>query len=105
MKIQPFILSLALAVPLTMVGQAMPSHNDNTYNNSNSKPSSKMTAVDHHFLHQLAQEDQSEIDLATLALKKSDNPQVKDYANSKILAARFGNLGSFFDSPQAAPHC
>ncbi len=89
MKVQAWILSGILAFPLTMMGQSMTnqnSQNNNTWNKSSQK-TSQLSNSDQHFLSKLAREDQSEIDLAHLALKKSSNSQVRDYAQNKILAA------------------
>lgn len=84
MKIQALILTTALAVPMALVGQS-PRQNNATDKNWNN--SSQLSNHDRLFLHTLSSEDQSEIDLAKLALQKSTNPQVQQYAKSKILAA------------------
>jgi len=76
MKIHAFILSAALAVPAALAAQT-----------TSSLKHSSGTDQDGLFLHTLASEDQSEIDLAKMALDKSHNPEVKQYAKSKILAA------------------
>lgn len=77
MKIPALLVCAALAVPFAAVAQ------------SNMPPSKspQISVQAQHFLTVLASEDQSEIDLAHLALKKSNNPQVQQYAKSKILAA------------------
>lgn len=91
MKVQAWILSGILAFPLTMMGQSMANQNNNqnkAWNNSSQNTSSQqLSNTDQHFLSKLAREDQSEIDMAHLALKKSSNPQVRNYAQNKILAA------------------
>jgi putative membrane protein len=88
MKLEALILSAVLAIPMAMMGQSMGNQNTNTnaYPKSN-KNMTEMSTSDQHFLCTLAQEDHSEIDLARLALKKSTNPKVQEYAKSKILAA------------------
>lgn len=81
MKLYPLILSAALAAPLALGAQTTP---------RNGAPSTQPPQISlqaQHFLVLLASEDQSEIDLAHLALKKSGNSQVRNYATSKILAA------------------
>jgi predicted outer membrane protein len=75
-KIHAFVLSAALAIPTALAAQT-----------TSSLKHSSGTDQDELFLHSLASEDQSEIHLAKLALDKSHNPQVKEYAKSKILAA------------------
>jgi len=76
------ILTIALMISLPGTGQI--AHPDNHPEpNSNSRLSQK----DRLFLHAIASEDQSEIDLANLALRKSTNPKIQEYARSKILAA------------------
>lgn len=80
MKIPVFIACLALALPVTVAGQIAEREEP-------SGPSPQISIQAQHFLDVLAKEDQSEIDLANLALSKTDNPQVKAYAKSKILAA------------------
>lgn len=81
MKFSAWILTTALMVPLTAVGQ-----NVTQANAVSSKPP-QLSVEAQHFLTVIANEDQSEIDLARLALKKSGNPQIQQYAKSKILAA------------------
>jgi putative membrane protein len=76
MKFQPLILSLALTFPLAVFGQTPASTNANDH----------LSTTDHHFLQKLGKEDQSEIDMAKLALKKSNDPQVRQYANSSLSA-------------------
>lgn len=82
MKIEAFILSTALAVPMALAGQTgqMPS-------NAVANNTSQLNHKDKLFLHTIASEDQSEIELAKLALHKTSNAQIKQYAKSKILAA------------------
>lgn len=75
MKIQAFILSTALIVPMAAAGQVR-----NNYN------ATKLSSHDQQFLQKLACEDQSEIDLARMALQKSHNPQVQDYAKTLLAA-------------------
>ena len=84
MKIYPLVLSALLVVPLTAMGQTQ----HNKYNMGSSQSSRPRISVEaQHFLGTIATEDQSEIDLAQLALKKSNNPTVQKCAKSKILAA------------------
>ncbi len=80
---QVFLVSAALAVPVALAGQTP----QPPKNNPVSSNSALLSSYDRLFLHTLASEDQSEIDLANLALHKSSNPQVQQYARSKILAA------------------
>lgn len=82
MKIQASIACAALAVPIFLSGQNTqpPAHPG-----QNNSP--QLSDHDHMFLHALASEDQSEIELARLALQKSTNPQIQQYARTKILAA------------------
>ena len=80
MKISALIVCATLAVPLTLTGQIAEQE-------KTSGISPQISIEAQHFLDTLAKEDQSEIDLANLALSKTDNPQVKAYAKSKILAA------------------
>jgi putative membrane protein len=90
MKVQSIILSLALAAPVALVGPAMAQSNSGNNNDnmqSQQSQQSQLNSTDHQFLHKLAQEDQSEVNLAHLAMQKSNNPHVKDYAKNKILAA------------------
>jgi putative membrane protein len=82
MKISEWVITAALAVPLTLMGQKVTSPN---VMGSDKPTQGKLQSQ--HFLTVLANEDQSEIDLAHLALKKSSNAQVKEYARTKILAA------------------
>lgn len=83
MNIQAWFLGAALAVPITLAGQA-PQPPNNQPPDDDSVP---LSTHDKLFLHTLASEDQSEIDLANLALKKSQDPRIQQYAKSKILAA------------------
>lgn len=83
MKIQAFILGTALIVPITLAGQSP----NREFNNKAMNDTSQLSTQDRMFLHAIASEDQSEIELAKLALQKSQNPQVQQYAKSKILAA------------------
>lgn len=76
MNLRPFALTIALALPLTLAAQA------HSWGSSGAPATGQQV-----FLHQLAQEDHSEIHLAHLALTKSKNPRVRAYAKSKILAA------------------
>lgn len=78
-RIHAWILSTALVFPLTVSGQT-PSQPDNS-----NQP--QLSSKDRLFLHTLASEDQSEINLANLALKKTKDPKVQQYAKSKILGA------------------
>lgn len=83
MKVPSLILGVALAFPMAMMAQSMPANSN--YNNNNQSHMSNMS--NQQFLNKLAQEDQSEINLAHLALQKSNNAQVRQYAQSKILKA------------------
>ncbi|MFP5250192.1 MAG: DUF4142 domain-containing protein [Acidobacteriota bacterium] len=85
MKIYLLILSAMLIVPLTALGQKTNHSGDNMSSSQSNKPRISLEAQ--HFLVTIATEDQSEIDLAHLALKKSNNPKVQQYAKTKILAA------------------
>lgn len=53
----------------------------------NTTQQEQLSNSDKMFLKALIQEDISEINLANMALKKSSDPQVKQYAQTKILAA------------------
>lgn len=79
MKIQALLLTAALVIPLTLTAQGP--------NSTQPGQSPQISLEAQHFLVTIATEDQSEIDLAHLALKKSGNQQVRNYAKSKILAA------------------
>lgn len=81
MKISAWLLTAALVVPLPAVGQV--SSPDVI---GGGKPT-QATLQAEHFLDVLGNEDQSEINLAHLVLKKSSNQQVKEYAKTKILDA------------------
>lgn len=72
MKMLSLALVLGLAGPLALAAQT--------------PPSPPVGAAGQMFLHKLAQQDHAEIRLANLALKRSSNAKVKNYANS-ILAA------------------
>ncbi|HLH07762.1 MAG TPA: DUF4142 domain-containing protein [Terriglobales bacterium] len=76
MKVQPLILTLALSFPLAVFGQTAASTKTNEH----------LSTTDHEFLQKLGKEDQSEIDIAKMAVKKSNDPQVQQYAKS-ILSA------------------
>jgi putative membrane protein len=80
MKIPALFVCIALAAPMALTGQIAEQEKP-----SGTSPQISIEAQ--HFLDVLAKEDQSEIDLANLALSKTSNPQVKAYAKSKILAA------------------
>ncbi|MFP5276335.1 MAG: DUF4142 domain-containing protein [Acidobacteriota bacterium] len=82
MKMQVFILSAALAAFIPLAAQA-----SQPPANPSSTSAAHLSNHDRLFLHTLASEDQSEINLAKLALQKSKNAQVQQYAKSKILAA------------------
>lgn len=81
MRIPALMIGAALLVPMSVMGQEV-GENHMTLHESPQLPIQAQ-----HFLNLLSSEDQSEINLANLALKKSNNPQVKEYAKSKILAA------------------
>lgn len=74
MNFKPLVLGMALAFPLSMLAQS-------TAMNSNGKLSNS----DRQFLKKVAQEDQAEVDLAHLALQRSKNLQVQQYARTNIL--------------------
>lgn len=82
MKIQAFILGTALVIPLTAAAQV-----SQPAGNPAQQSVSQLSQKDKLFLHAIASEDQSEIDLARLALRKTKKPQIQQYARSKILAA------------------
>lgn len=81
MKIPALIVCAALAIALAASGQ------NESQKKMASTPPPQLSIQAQHFLNNLASEDESEIDLAKLALKKSGNPQIHQYAKSKILAA------------------
>lgn len=81
MKLSGLILTTALAVPLAAAGQSTP------HANMGVTQAPQISVQAQHFLNLITSEDQSEINLAKLALKKSSNPQVQQYAKTKILAA------------------
>jgi predicted outer membrane protein len=81
MKIQALILCAAMAIPSSLAAQ-----NPAPMSKTNPNPPG-ISLQAQHFLNVIASEDASEINLANLALKKSANPQVRQYAKSKILAA------------------
>ena len=96
MELKPLIAGLVLALPLSLtpmaVAQNNPKHNANSAQknqsskanaNSNSKA---LSSNDKEFLQKLADEDTAEINLANLALKKSSDPMVQNYAHA-ILSA------------------
>ena len=82
MKIPALMACAALIVPVTVMGQS-----SMTKNTMGSEPAPQISVEAQHFLSVLASEDQSEINMARLALKKSSNAQIQQYAKSKILAA------------------
>jgi putative membrane protein len=73
------LLVTVLALPLAMAAQQTPATQAN-----NPGPLAK---ADQMFLKAIIQEDISEISLADMVLQKTSNAQVKDYAQTKILAA------------------
>jgi putative membrane protein len=75
MTLQPIIAGLALAVPLAFAPAV-----------AHGETALKLSNAEQQFLQEVAQEDQSEINLANLALQKSPNALVKNYAR-KILSA------------------
>lgn len=94
MKIQALMACAALAVPVTLAGQStnhpsspIPSPAVPSPANPGQNHPAQLSKHDRLFLHAIASEDQSEIELAQLALQKSTNPQVQQYAKTKILAA------------------
>lgn len=80
MRIKSLILLAALSAPAMMLGQK-------TTGQKQDQVSRQLSQADKMFLKALIQEDISEIGLAQLALQKTSDPDVKDYAQSKILAA------------------
>jgi putative membrane protein len=82
-KLQAIILSTALVVPMTLAGQSSNYESSNRASNN----TSQLSKQDKLFLHTIASEDQSEIELAHLALQKSKDPQIQKYAKTKILEA------------------
>lgn len=81
MRLQVLILCAAVvpfSVPFSSAAQNPP---------GNSMNAAGISLQSQHFLNLIASEDASEINLAHLALKKSANPQVRQYAKTKILAA------------------
>lgn len=73
------ILIVALAATMAMAGQkAQSAKNQNK---------EQLSSSDKSFLKALIQEDMSEISLAKMALQKAVDPQVKQYAQTKILDA------------------
>lgn len=77
MRLTPWLVTTILIVPLSVAGQTHPAPTT----------APKISIQAQHFLNLIASEDASEISLAQLALKKSSNPQVRQYAKTKILAA------------------
>jgi predicted outer membrane protein len=80
MRLPYVVLIAAMAVPFVSVEQT---------SDSRSQPNNQeqLTNSDKLFLTALIQEDISEIELAHMALTKSSDPQVQQYAQSKILGA------------------
>lgn len=83
MQFNMLVLAMVWFLPLTMVGQSSPPPSPS----NNSRGDQQLSKSDQTFLKALIQEDTSEIQLGKMALEKSENPQVKQYAQSKILAA------------------
>jgi predicted outer membrane protein len=84
MKVYLLILGAALGTPWILAAQS----NGASGNAKNgSKASAQLSAKGQQFLSKIASEDQSEINLAMLALQKTKNNQVKTYARTEILAA------------------
>ena len=82
MKIPALILSATLSICFTASGQS-----NQHQVNQGPDGAPQVSQKDKLFLHAIASEDQSEIDLAKLALQKTTNAQIQQYAKSKILAA------------------
>jgi putative membrane protein len=82
-KFMPTVVTLALT--LVMAAQNPQDKNQNPPDKNNSND--QLSSSDHSFLTALIQEDISEIELAKMALQKSSDPQVKQYAQTKILDA------------------
>lgn len=81
MYMKAVVLCMVLGLPWAMAGQSSSAANPSTPANQ------QLSNSDKAFLKALIQEDTSEIQLAHMALEKSKDPQVKQYAESKILAA------------------
>lgn len=73
------IAVVSLMMPLAIFGQ--------TTSSATSKANQQLSNSDEAFLKAIIQEDISEIGLAQMALQKSSDPQIKQYAQTKILAA------------------
>lgn len=82
LKLPLLVLIFSLSMPLARAGQNPANKPRNATENNG-----QISSSDKSFLQALIQEDMSEIQLAHLALQKSSSPEVKQYANSKILAA------------------
>ncbi len=74
------LLCIASALPLPLVAQSSPAA-------PMANRADEIANSDKSFLQALIEEDISEINLANIALQKTSDPQVKQYAQSKILAA------------------
>lgn len=72
--VMSFFLSLLLILPMAGFAQTQ------------STKTQQLPKSEQHFLKSLAQEDMNEVHLANMAMQKSNNPQVKQYAQA-ILAA------------------
>jgi putative membrane protein len=98
------VLIVALAVPIATLGEspfASQQQDNGTHLEKKEQPAKKqkdeaaaestdngqLASSDKLFLEALIREDMSEIGLANMALEKSENADVKDYARTKILAA------------------
>lgn len=81
MLFKPLTLAITLALPLTMVGQ------NSSPPKQQQQSAEQLSSADKMFLKAIVREDISEINLAKMALQKSSDPQVKQYAQTKILDA------------------
>jgi putative membrane protein len=86
MAFRLFILAMALSLPVSMIAKGSPAPQKKSHAQQQNKQDS-VSKSDKMFLKALIQEDISEIGLAKMALQKSSNPDVKQYAQTKILAA------------------
>lgn len=78
------LVFVLLGLSMAMAGQNSSKMGPNT---QQTQANQQLSNSDTAFLKALIKEDISEINLGQMALKKSQNPQVKQYAQTKILAA------------------
>lgn len=79
-----FAFCALLIFSMVMVGQNSSRPDQKNEANGNHQ---QLSNSDKAFLQALVKEDTSEINLGNMALQKSQNPEVKQYVQSKILAA------------------